>query len=150
MKLRILLIVMCCTLQLSFAAPLGIYERGTIVRMRMGDCLPSGGGFVAAMSGSTAPMPSDVCPEYTLLTDKVVYVIVGKMSNQLLPLAETTNFRFQKNELAVRVDDANHESKFRIKEMILRPQWEREQQRIHDRDESGDQNPETMSARRRY
>jgi hypothetical protein len=151
MKWRIVLIVMCCTLQMAFAAPLGIYQRGTIVRMRMGECL-SGNSFMAAMSGNNMPAQGELCPEYTLVTDKVVYVIVGKMSNQLLPLAAITNFRFHKNELAVRVDDANHESKFRIKEMVLRPQWDREQQRVHEVEESGDEGSAgaTVSARRRH
>ena len=70
------------------------------------------------------------CPEYTLVTDKVVFVIVGKSSNQLVPLAETIDFRFQKKELAVRVDDARHESKFAIKEMTLRSEWDLLQKHI--------------------
>ena len=56
-------------------------------------------------------------------------MIVGKSSNQLLPLAEITDFRFQKNELAIRVDDARHESRFLIREMALRSEWERERQK---------------------
>ncbi|PYX87258.1 MAG: hypothetical protein DMG68_12375 [Acidobacteria bacterium] len=135
MKFRSLLLMMCCALQISFAAQLGIYQRGTIVRMRMGECLPQR-GFMAAISGNNMPMQTEFCPEYTLVTDKVVYVILGKISNQLLPLAETTNFRFQKNEIAVRVDDANQESKFRIKEMVLRSQWDREQRLMQQAEES--------------
>jgi hypothetical protein len=72
------------------------------------------------------------CPKYTLVTDKVVFVIVGKSSNQLVPLAEAIDFRFQKKELAVRVDDARHESRFAIKEMTLRSEWELLQRHIED------------------
>ena len=73
-----------------------------------------------------------VCPEYTLLSDKVVFVIVGRSSNQLVPLAEVIDFRFQKKELLVRVDDARHESKFAIKEMTLRSDWEMIQKHIEE------------------
>ena len=73
-----------------------------------------------------------VCPEYTLLSDKVVYVIVGKSSNQLVPLAEVIDFRLQNRELAVRVDDARKESKFAIKEMTLRSEWEMIQKHIEE------------------
>jgi hypothetical protein len=34
--------------------------------------------------------------------------------------------------LAVRVDDARHESKFAIKEMTLRSEWERVQRHLED------------------
>ena len=72
------------------------------------------------------------CPEYTLVTDKVVFLIVGKSSSQLVPLAEIIDFRFQNKELAVRVDDARKESKFAIKEMTLRSQWDLIQKHIED------------------
>lgn len=65
------------------------------------------------------------------MTEKVVYVIVGKSSDQLIPLAETIDFRFQKNEVAVRIDDAK-ESRFLIKEMTLRAEWEKSGQREQD------------------
>jgi hypothetical protein len=57
----------------------------------------------------------DSCPEYRLVTSNVVFVIVGKSSNQRIPLAEVIDFRLRKSELAVRVDDAKRESKFAIK-----------------------------------
>ena len=47
--------------------------------------------------------------------------------NDLIPLAETTRFRLQKNELLIRIDDASKESHFRIKAMVLRPEWDRNQ-----------------------
>ncbi|MGA7294441.1 MAG: hypothetical protein WBW53_19690 [Terriglobales bacterium] len=112
------------------AAPIGIYQHGTVVRMRMGDCVLMHRGFVSAFGPPQAPMPEDSCPEYTLVTDKVVYLIVGKSSNQLVPLAEIIDFRFQNKELAVRVDDARKESKFAIKEMTLRSEWDLLQKHI--------------------
>lgn len=57
---------------------------------------------------------------------------MGRSSNQLIPLAETIDFRLQKNELAVRVDDAKRETKFAIKEMIVRSEWERLQRHIDE------------------
>jgi hypothetical protein len=101
--------------------------------MRMVDCLPVHHGFVAMMSGGApTPITTEVCPEYTLVSDKVVFVIVGKSSDQLIPLADVVDFRFNKNELAMRLDDARHESKFTIKEMILRTDWEMIQKHITD------------------
>jgi hypothetical protein len=99
----------------------------------MVDCLPVHHGFVAMMSGGAAgPVTTDVCPEYTLVADKVVFVIVGRSSDQLIPLADVVDFRFNKNELALRLDDARRESKFNIKEMILRTDWEMIQKHIMD------------------
>ena len=77
-------------------------------------------------------MVEEGCPEYTLVTDKVVFLIVGKSSNQLVPLAEVIDFRIQNKELAVRVDDARKESKFAIKEMTLRSEWELVQKHIEN------------------
>jgi len=110
-------------------ASAGTYQHGTVVRMRMSECLPAHHGFMLAMSGS-GPQGPEICPEYTLVSDKVVYVIVGKASNQLVPLADVIDFRFQNSELVVRVDDAKHESKFGIKEMILRSDWDLIQKHI--------------------
>ena len=123
MKPTLFVALLFCSLP-SFTAPLGIYQHGTVIRMRMGDCTLTHRGFISNFGGPQGPVATESCPEYTLLSDKVVFVIVGKNSNQLVPLAEVTDFRFNKNELAVRVDDARHESKFAIKEMILRTQWD--------------------------
>jgi hypothetical protein len=108
----------------SAADPIGIYQRGAIVRMHMGDCLPDH-GLVAALSGNSRVQAPEVCPEYTLVSDKVVYLIVGKPSKDVLPLAQEINFRIRKNELAVRVDDSYKETRFLVREMILRAEWER-------------------------
>ena len=114
------------------AAWAGVYQHGTVVRMRMVDCLPVHHGFMAAMGGAPSQMTSDVCPEYTLISDRVVFIIVGRSSNQLVPLADVVDFRFSKNELAMRIDDAQRESKFSIKEMILRSEWDLIQKHITD------------------
>ncbi len=96
-----------------------------------------------------AAAAEESCPEYTLVADKVVFLIVGKSSNQLVPLAEVIDFRFQNKELAVRVDDARHESKFAIKEMTLRSQWELIQKHIEDQlNESSHQSVDTSMALR--
>jgi hypothetical protein len=116
-----------CTVPGLFANQIGLYQHGTVVRMHVGDCISAHHGFMANLSGAPAQINNDVCPEYTLVTDKVVYVVVGKSSNQLIPLAEVVDFRFKDNELAVRVDDERREARFTIKEMVLRPEWENEQ-----------------------
>jgi len=104
-------------------------QQGTIIRMRMTDCMGPQHAFITAMSGGGARTePGAICPEYVLMGDSVVYVIIGKTSDQLLPLAEVTRFRFHKNEMLIRVDDAAKESRFHIKAMTLRPEWDRSQQ----------------------
>lgn len=132
MKSPLLLALVLAGISVAWAAPIGIYQHGTVIRMRMGDCMLTHGGFMTAFGPPQAQANEGVCPEYTLVTDKVVFVIVGKSSNQLVPLAEVVDFRFQKKELAVRVDDARHESKFAIKEMTLRSEWELIQRHIED------------------
>jgi hypothetical protein len=120
-----------CILVLAFPVFLNAQTRslqqGTIVRMRMTDCLGPQHGFMAEMSGGGNMQPGLLCPEYVLVAEKVVYVISGKSSAQLLPLAEATQFRMQKNEMLIRVDDAPKESHFHIKAMMLRPEWDRNQ-----------------------
>jgi hypothetical protein len=108
----------------------GVYQHGTVVRMRMGPCMADHHTFMMAMSGGGPQNAPEDCPEYTLLSDKVVYVIVGRSSNQLVPLADEIDFRLQNTEMAVRVDDAKRESKFGIKEMMLRSQWDLVQKHI--------------------
>ena len=76
------------------------------------------------MSSGGKVEPGALCPEYVLVTDKVVYVISGRSSDALIPLAEMTRFRMQKNEILIRIDDASKESRFQIKTMMLRPEWD--------------------------
>ena len=106
--------------------------------MHMGDCVLAHHGFMVAFGGPSSPEPQDFCPEYTLVSSKVVYVIVGKSSKELIPLAETIDFRLQKDELAVRADDAKHESKFMIKEMVMRSEWDRVQRHMDEQMKSGE------------
>ncbi len=110
-------------------------EQGAIVRMRMTECMGPQHGFMAAMAGGVAVQAAELCPEYVLVAEKVVYVIVGKSSDQLIPLAETTYFHLQKNEMLIRIDDAMKESHFRIKAMLLRPEWDRSEM-LHEAETS--------------
>ena len=119
-----------CTLPGLAAAQIGSYQHGSVVRMHMGDCLLAQHGFLQAFGGPAVTTAQDACPEYTLVSNDVVYIIVGKTSNQLIPLAEMIAFRLRKNELDVRVDDAKRDIKFSIKEMIVRSEWERLQRHI--------------------
>lgn len=128
MKRSLLLIALLCALPISLAGENRASEQGTLVRMRMTECLGAQHALMDALSGSARGATGELCPEYVLLTDKVVYVIIGKNSDQLVPLAETTRFHFQNNEVLIRVDDARRESRFRVKEMVLRPEWDRNQQ----------------------
>ena len=125
MKPTLLCIVLLAVTALS--AQTHSQQQGTIVRMRMTNCLGPQHGFMATMSGDAKAEAGLLCPEYVLVADKVVYVISGKRSEQLIPLAEETRFRLYKNEMLIRVDDAARESHFRIKAMVLRPEWDRNQ-----------------------
>ena len=59
-------------------AQISIYQHGTVVRMHMGECVAQH-RLMAALSGS-APQPStEACPQYTLVADKVVYLIAEKV-----------------------------------------------------------------------
>ncbi|HTW31898.1 MAG TPA: hypothetical protein VMD76_09480 [Candidatus Sulfotelmatobacter sp.] len=126
---RIMKRILCCVVLLTL--PLAAFaenhnrQKGTIIRMRMTDCIGPQHGFMAAMSGSGRVETGEMCPEYVLLGDNIVYVITGKSSDALIPLAETTRFRLQKNEMLIRIDDAMKESHFHIKSMVLRPEWDR-------------------------
>lgn len=102
------------------------YQLGTVIHMEMKDCTIMHGGFITMM-GNMPQQTASVCPEYTLVSDKVVYVVDGKRSGQLIPLAEGIQFRLHKNEMLVRIDDEKNESRFLIKEMALRADWEHEQ-----------------------
>lgn len=122
--------LLCALLLVSFNRALyaqAARQEGTIVRMRMTECLELQHKFMAQMSGGANPDAGSLCPEYVLVTEKVVYVISGKSSEQLIPLAEVTRFRLQKNEMLIRVDDAPKESHFHIRAMVMRQEWERNQ-----------------------
>lgn len=127
MKRFLLLVTLLSMMPISLAAQNRGWDAGVIVRMRMTDCVASHHAFMTVMGGPQQ-VTNDQCPEYVLVTDKVVYVIVARDSDQLVPLAESTRFHLQKNEVLIRLDDARRESHFHVKEMTLRPQWEREQQ----------------------
>lgn len=126
----LLIVLAACPPHATRAQALDVYQRGSVVRMRMGECLPSHHGFLATFGAAQTPMAEDACPEYTLVSDKVVFVIVGSSSDQLIPLTDEIGFRLHKNEMVVRLDDARHESKFSIKEMILRSEWEQVRKHI--------------------
>jgi len=130
---------------IALAAPIGIYQQGTVVRMRMGNCMIMHRGFMNQFGPPQAAAIEESCPEYTLVTDKVVFLIVGKSSNQLVPLAEIIDFRIQNKELAVRVDDARKESMFAIKEMTLRSQWDLIQKHIEQELNDPPRRPEDTS-----
>jgi hypothetical protein len=128
MKRALAIALLLCTLPISLFGENRARQQGTIIRMRMTDCLGSQHAFMDALSGSARSSTGELCPEYVLVTDRVVYVIIGKSSDQLVPLAETTGFHFQNNEVLIRVDDARRESRFHVREMVLRPEWDRNQQ----------------------
>jgi len=132
MKQIFLLTFLFCSLPGLEAEQIGIYQHGTVVRMHMGDCLLAKPGFMVAFGGAPATMGQESCPEYTLVSDNVVFVVVGKSSSQLIPLSETIDFRLQKKEVAVRLDDAKHETKLRVKEMMVRSDWDRLQRHMDE------------------
>jgi hypothetical protein len=123
------LLISICLLSALAAAQTRIYQKGTVIRMKMGQCMAtSGGGILAALSGQAPVAPShETCPEYTLVSDRVVYVVVAKSSNELIPLADDLDFRLQKNEILVHLDDTTKEVRLSVRAMTLRDEWQREE-----------------------
>jgi hypothetical protein len=100
--------------------------KGTVVKMKMADCIAQT-GFRASMSGAAAVAAS--CPEYTVLGEKVVYVVVGRRTVEFIPLAEDMDFLVRKNEIVIFSQDEKSKSRFVIQQMTLRADWEREEKR---------------------
>src|SRR4051812_22641860 len=127
-RIACLFIALYCLLGTA-AAQTRIYQKGTVIRMKMAECMAdSGGGFLAALSGQAAVAPSgETCREYTLVSDRVVYVVVAKSSNELIPLADDLDFRLQKNEILVHLDDTTKEIRLSVRAMTLRDEWQREE-----------------------
>jgi hypothetical protein len=126
---RLWLAILFCSISSSLLiAQTSGGQEGIIVRMRMTGCtaVPQH-MFTMVVAGSATPLPDESCPEFTLVTEKVVYVVVGRSSSQFVPLAEVTRFHVQKKELLIRMDDANRDSLFVVKEMTLRADWDRQQ-----------------------
>jgi hypothetical protein len=101
--------------------------KGTVIRMKMSGC-PAQKTFLAAMSGVPAPAVEN-CPQYTVMSDKVVYVVVGRRAEDFIPLAEGLDFLIRKNELILFSDDEKTRTRFVIQQMTLRAEWEREEAR---------------------
>lgn len=101
--------------------------KGTVIKMRMAECAAQH-SFMAVMSGVPAPAGL-TCPEYTVMSDKVVYVVVGRRLEEFMPLAENLEFLIRKNELIIFSDDEKTKSHFVIQQMMLRADWDREEQR---------------------
>jgi hypothetical protein len=101
--------------------------KGTVTKMRMTDCTNQH-GFMAAMSGVPAATGA-TCPEYTVTSDKVVYVVVGHRAEEFIPLAEDIEFLIRKNELVLFSDDEKVKLRFVIQQMTLRADWDREEER---------------------
>lgn len=101
--------------------------KGTVTKMRMTECVMHR-GFVVVMSGVPAQAGA-TCPEYTVMNDKVVYVVVGRHSEEFIPLAENIQFLIRKNELIVFSDDEKAKSRFVIQQMTLRADWDHEEVR---------------------
>ena len=98
--------------------------QGTVVHMQMTDCIGQR-SFMASMSG--VAQQAEQCPQYTVIGDKVVYVVVGRHAAEFIPLAETMQFLVRKNELLLFSDDEKSRSRFVIQQMTLRAEWEREE-----------------------
>lgn len=98
--------------------------KGTVVRMKTAKCMPDH-SFLANMSGS--PVMNAVCPQYTVMGSGVVYVVVGKKGDEFIPLAKNIDFSVHKNEIVLYGSNEKIQSRFIIKSMTLRSQWEHEQ-----------------------
>ncbi|HUO60572.1 MAG TPA: hypothetical protein VMU24_07870 [Candidatus Acidoferrales bacterium] len=100
---------------------------GTVVRMKMSECTKQH-GFVSAMSGVQV-VSTQACPEYTVMTDNVVYVLVGRKPEEFIPLAENITFHVRKSDVVVFSEDEKEQSHFAVRQMTVRQDWERDEQR---------------------
>ena len=126
-RITVLLIFMMSAAALLLAQDHWSFQ-GTVVKMRMTDCTVQH-SFMATMSGGVPAQTGGTCPEYTVMGDKVVYVVVGRHAEEFIPLAENMAFLIRKNELIVSSDDEKAKSRFVIQQMTLRADWDREQAR---------------------
>jgi hypothetical protein len=100
--------------------------KGTVIRMRMTGCVLQS-GFKASFEAN--PMTVGSCPEYTVMSSKVVYVVVGRRTQAFIPLAEDLDFVIRDNEIVNFSNDEKAKSRFVIQQMMLRGDWDREQER---------------------
>ena len=100
--------------------------KGTVIRMRMTDCVALS-SFKASFQA--VPMSGMSCPEYTVVSSNVVYVVLGRHTEEFIPLAENMDFAVRKNEIVTFSNDEKAKSRFMVQQMILRADWEREEQR---------------------
>jgi len=101
--------------------------KGTVTKMQMGGCAFQH-GFMTTVSGSPVAAGA-TCPEYTVMSDKVVYVVVARRAEDFLPLAEDIDFLIRRNEMVISSDDVKARSRFVIQQMTLRADWDREEAR---------------------
>lgn len=98
--------------------------KATVVSMTMSECTISH-RLISNLSGT--PIIATVpCAEYTVLSDKVAYVLVGRHTEQSLSLGSDMFFREENKELVVFSDDEKSRVRFPIKHMMLRSDWEHE------------------------
>jgi hypothetical protein len=100
--------------------------KGTVTKMRMTGCVTQN-GFKASFAA--LPMAGASCPEYTVMSSKVVYVVVGRHAEEFIPLAEDLDFLIRNNEIVIFSSDEKAKSRFVIQQMMLRDDWDREQER---------------------
>jgi hypothetical protein len=81
-------------------------------------------GFVSAMSGNKV-VSSRPCPEYIVMSEKVVYVLVGRKAGEFMPLAEDVTFIVNDGDVTVAYQDEKNRSHFAVRRMVLREDWER-------------------------
>lgn len=127
MKRIIWLLVFAMSAPVALQAQENWSFKGTVVKMRTTDCTAQH-GFMAAMSGVPAQTAS-TCPEYTIMSDKVVYVVMGRHPEEFIPLAENMEFLIRKNELILFSADEKTKSRFVIQQMTLRADWDRAEAR---------------------
>ena len=119
---RVLVQVSFLLVAVSFLSAQNKPFKAAVVNMQMTECtFPH--RFVSSLSG-TLVIATVPCAEYTVLGDKVVYVIVGRHTEQSLSLGQDLFFREDNKELVVFSDDEKSRARFPIKQMVLRPEWE--------------------------
>jgi hypothetical protein len=105
------------------------YQTGRLMKMESVKCgtdEKNGKSFAGEMIGTDSAhmkMRELLCQQYTLQTDKLVYIVQPKDDKHpaLLPVGESAQFRLEKDKMLLRVEDMdNKEREYIVVSMVPR------------------------------
>jgi hypothetical protein len=128
MRLKCLLVIALLA-TLAHAKEPRHYQTGRLMKMESVKCgtdEKNGKSFAGEMIGTDSAhmkMRELLCQQYTLQTDKLVYIVQPKDDKHpaLLPVGESAQFRLEKDKMLLRVEDMdNKERQYIVVSMVPR------------------------------